>query len=95
MMKQSTYEHWKTIIDDQQKSGLGVKAYCKEHGISDKSFYDARRRVGAKESGVKIVPVKLETRRNTTIMINGVPVCVQDDTDSKALAAVVKACMSL
>ena len=94
-MKQSTYEHWKTIIDDQEKTGCSVKDYCKEHGISDKSFYNARKRVSAKESDVKIVPVKIETRRNTTIMINGVPVFIQDDTDSKALAAVVKACMSL
>ncbi len=43
-MKQSTYEYWVRIIEDQGKSGCGVKAYCTEHGISTKSFYAARRK---------------------------------------------------
>lgn len=94
-MKQSTYEYWMRIIEDQRKSGCGVKAYCTEHGISTKSFYDARRKINSQVSDVKIVPVKLEIKRNTTILINGVPVSIQDDTDSTVLSAVVKACMSL
>lgn len=77
-MKQSTYEYWVRIIEDQGKSGCGVKAYCTEHGISTKSFYAARRKINSQESDVKIIPVKLETKRDTTILINGVPLYRQE-----------------
>jgi hypothetical protein len=36
-------QHWRQIIADQQASGLGVAAYCREKGIRVSQFYDRQR----------------------------------------------------
>ena len=37
---------WKALIEEQLASGLSSMAFCKERGLSAKSFYRQRKRLG-------------------------------------------------
>ena len=55
-------EHqWLTMVNEQKRSGLTIKAWCSENGISENSFYyrqhKLRKRIGsAIPSFVEIKP---------------------------------------
>jgi transposase len=36
---------WAALIGQQQQSGLSVSAFCREHGFSDQTFYNWRKRL--------------------------------------------------
>ena len=38
-------EQWRERIAEQERSGLSVKQFCHEHGLSVWSFYDWRKRI--------------------------------------------------
>jgi hypothetical protein len=38
-------ERWRQRITDQEESGLSIRAYCKEHGFNEHSFYSWRLRM--------------------------------------------------
>jgi transposase-like protein len=40
---------WLELIRQQQQSKLSVSAFCRQHGCSDQSFYNWRRRLAADE----------------------------------------------
>ncbi len=87
--------YWKHQIDLWQRSGLSVRAFCKEHGIVEPSFYAWRREliIRARESGEAIVendlhggtPNKVKDSRGRTIRV-----CFRQ-TDQPALEAVLGA----
>jgi hypothetical protein len=53
---------WAERIATQQRSGLSVKQFCKEQGVSEYSFYSWRKRLG--ESGpVRFALVERSSRR--------------------------------
>lgn len=37
---------WRKRIEEQSRSGLSVRAFCRHEGITEPSFYDWRRRLG-------------------------------------------------
>jgi transposase-like protein len=39
-------ERWGRIVDEWRGSGLGVRAFCRERGLSEHSLYAWRRRLG-------------------------------------------------
>ena len=39
-------EQWKTIIDDQQTSGLTIIDYCQQEQISTSNFYAVKKKLG-------------------------------------------------
>jgi hypothetical protein len=40
---------WQELIRQQRESKLSVSAFCRQHGISDQSFYNWRKRLTADE----------------------------------------------
>ena len=42
-------EYWGKLIAEQEASGQTIRAFCKERGISDHSFYFWRKRLGTSE----------------------------------------------
>jgi transposase-like protein len=36
---------WRRLIAEQEQGGLSVRAFCKEHGTSEHSFYQWRKRL--------------------------------------------------
>lgn len=42
-------EQWRERIAEQERSGLSIKQFCQEHGLTLWSFYDWRKRL--RESG--------------------------------------------
>jgi putative transposase len=40
---------WAELIRQQQQSGLSVTAFCREHGFSDQTFYNWRKRLPESE----------------------------------------------
>ncbi len=62
-------ERWVGIVEEQRRSGLGVRAFCRKQGVSEHSFYAWRRRLhgtrparstAAKEPG--FLPVRVVSR---------------------------------
>ena len=45
-VKEPRREYWSRTIAEQASSGLSIRGYCKQAGISDQSFYAWRRRLG-------------------------------------------------
>src|SRR5579883_1501532 len=55
-------DQWAERIAAQQRSGMSVKQFCKEHGLTEYSFYAWRKRL--QESGpVRFALVEKRTRR--------------------------------
>lgn len=46
-VRQPRREYWSQVIGEQKASGLSIRAFCKQRGISDHSFYAWRRRLSA------------------------------------------------
>ena len=40
---------WSELIRQQRQSGLSVTAFCREHGFSDQTFYNWRKRLAGSE----------------------------------------------
>ncbi len=38
-------KRWAELIRQHSQSGLSVSAFCREHGVSDQSFYNWRKRL--------------------------------------------------
>jgi hypothetical protein len=47
--KVSKSDEWTERIDTQQRSGVSVKQFCKEQGLTECSFYAWRKRLRKKE----------------------------------------------
>lgn len=52
-------EEWRTIVGEQEKSGQGVGAFCRDRGVSEPSFYAWRQRF-RKEQSVSFALVQTE-----------------------------------
>src|SRR5436189_6447247 len=48
-MNDQKCEYWGKLIAEQEASGQTIRAFCKERGISDHSFYFWRKRLGTSE----------------------------------------------
>ncbi len=42
-------KRWAELVRQQSQSGLSVSAFCREHGVSDQSFYNWRKRLADSE----------------------------------------------
>ena len=45
-----SHEQWRTILNEQQTSGLTIIDYCREHQLSTSSFYVFRKKLGITSS---------------------------------------------
>jgi transposase-like protein len=55
-------ESWRQMIAEQEKSGRSVRAFCRERGVGEHSFYQWRRRLRQSEAPVTFALV--ETQRS-------------------------------
>ena len=44
MRKFRSPNHWQQILAEQQKSGLTISAFCRQHNISTSGFYTQRKK---------------------------------------------------
>ena len=54
---------WQALVDAQHNSGLSVKAFCREQGLVDKTFYNQRNKLGCapgSDGRVKLGFVKVQ-----------------------------------
>jgi len=42
-----SHEQWRTILNEQQTSGLTIIDYCREHQLATSSFYRFRKKLGS------------------------------------------------
>ena len=45
-----SHEQWRTLITEQQASGLTIIDYCRKHQLSTSSFYVFRKKLGINSS---------------------------------------------
>ena len=88
-------QQWVQIIQDCQSSGLSNKEYCREHGISEKSYYywlRKLRRVAA-ESMPQIVEMEMTaaTEEKVYIRFRGAELTLPAGTEVETIAAVLRA----
>jgi len=57
-------EDWRTRISAQERSGISIKRFCQEQGLSEKSFYYWRKRLQTTTS-MRFALVEAELRRGT------------------------------
>ena len=90
-------QEWAERIAAQQGSGLSVKQFCKEQGVSEYSFYSWRKRL--QESGpVRFALVERNARRQerTTetalelVLVNGARLRIGAGVDTATLRAVLE-----
>jgi len=58
--------YWRTMVRRWRESGLSVRDFCVEHGVSEPSFYGWRRTLAARDAeAVRFVPVQVVPERAT------------------------------
>ena len=60
-MREDRREYWAKVIAEQEASGLGVEAFCRERGVCRASFYPWRRRL-SREPGHGVSFARIETK---------------------------------
>ena len=94
-------EQWRQIIEDCQKSGLSNKAYCEQHGISEKTYYywlRKLRRVVMEQTAPQIMELKTERGEQPEelyIRYRGAELTLPAETDIEAVAAILRSLQQL
>ena len=90
-------DEWAERIAAQQRSGISVKQFCKEQGVSEYSFYAWRKRL--RESGpVRFALVERSARRRERtveatlelVLVSGERLRIGTDVDTATLRAVLE-----
>ena len=99
MIRQSTLDKWKPIIDGYDKKQCSLKEYCLKNNISQKSY--ARNKLliyGHNKSMVDssflpafVVPESKEE----TFSINGVSIAIDASIDDEILKRIIRICSEL
>ena len=99
MIRQSTLDKWKPIIDGYDKKQCSLKEYCLKNNISQKSY--ARNKLliyGHNKSIVDssflpafVVPESKEE----TFSINGVSIAIDASIDDEILKRIIRICSEL
>lgn len=94
-------EQWRQIIQDCQKSGQSNKAYCEQHGISEKTYYYWLRKVRRSvmertEPQIMELEPEGEGRREALyIRYRGAELTLPAGTDIEAIAAILRSLQQL
>ena len=99
MIRQSTLDKWKPIIDEYDKKQCSLKEYCLKKNISQKSYTRNRLLIyGRHESEMDsaflpafIVPESKEE----TFSISGVSIAVNASVDDEVLKRIIRICSEL
>ena len=63
MKKQQKISHWKSIFEQQQKSGLTTIKFCRDNHINPSTYYAWRKRLSSKKQSVKpqqVIPLVIQ-----------------------------------
>lgn len=96
---------WRRHLDSQSASGLSIRAYCREHGLTESSFYQWRKRLSRDNAlcepahpmfvPVRIQPAPAQTDNPTCALevslTNGRMLRVRPGFDAVTLQRVVSA----
>ena len=94
-------EQWKEIIQECQKSGLSNKAYCEQHGISEKTYYywlRKLRRAAVEQAApllTELEPEREERAEMLYIRYRGAELTLPTGTDIDAIASVLRSIQQL
>ena len=65
-------QFWRKMVRQCRRSGLSVRAFCEEQGLSEPSFYAWRRTIAARdEAAVRFVPVQVTPEPQPTTTADG------------------------
>ncbi|MEL6897705.1 MAG: hypothetical protein AAFP90_16515 [Planctomycetota bacterium] len=78
-------DFWRWVIAEQRRSGLTIKAFCKQQGLSEPSFYGWRRRL----EGRRHVPRAGEKNLQEMIPVSVVGKSDEQDKDSASKLEVI------
>jgi transposase-like protein len=86
---------WREAVAGHKKSGLSVRAFCAERGVSEPSFYAWRRELAQRGRAPRtstFVPVQVVADAVVeVVLLSGVVVRVPPATDASAVARLVAA----
>ena len=91
-------QQWMQIIGECQSSGLSNKEYCRQQGISEKTYYYWLRKLRS-EAGegipqiVEVEPTAMEDK--VYIRFRGAELALPAGTDVEAIAAVLRSLQQL
>ena len=91
-------QQWAQIIRECQSSGLSNKEYCRQQGISEKSYYYWLRKLrsAAAEGIPQIVEVEAPAMEDKVhIRFRGAELMLPAETDVEAIAAVLRSLQQL
>ncbi len=75
IMSDETKNKWLKIIEDQKQSGLSIIQYCRNKGLSDKTFYSYRKRLGLSTSQkFKAVTVEPISDKTIQFYLDDIPI---------------------
>lgn len=96
-MREDRSEYWAKVIAEQEGSGLGVEAFCRERGVCKASFYPWRRRL-SREFPQGVSFARIETKPATEcgvplelIFATGERLRIARDADGALLQLIVAA----
>jgi len=85
-------EYWRKLIAEQEASGETIRAFCKERGVGDHSFYFWRKRLRKRE------PVQFAVLKTVAaaaplelILASGERLCIGNGVDAATLRLVLDA----
>ena len=91
-------QQWAQIIRECQSSGLSNREYCRQHGISEKSYYYWLRKLrsAATEGLPQIVEIERPAIEDKVyIRFRGAELALPAETDVDAIAAVLRSLQQL
>jgi transposase-like protein len=85
---------WREAVAGHRKSGLSVRAYCRERGLSEPNFYAWRRELARRDGSAapKLVPVTVVSGSMIEVVLpKGVVVRAPSASEPAAVARLVAA----
>ena len=93
-------QQWALVIKECTDSGLTNKEYCRQHGISEKSYYYWLRKLRkqvCEQAAPRIVAIDTELKTDEVLRIEykGAELKLPTDVDMNAVAAILHSLQSL
>ena len=99
MIRQSTLDKWKPIIDGYDKKQCSLKEYCLKNNISQKSYTRNRLliygHIKSKMDSSFLPAFIVPESKEETFSINGVSISVDASIDDAVLKRVIRICLEL
>ena len=93
-------EEWMRIINEQESNELSRTQYCSLHGLSDKTFYNAKARYKKELENPTLVHVDVDDiiqpdSKNIWYKLNGITFEFDSSTADKDNRRIIKVCLTL